>query len=343
LITSLHDASAIVLFRVGQTPVSIGSLVAALAVAFAGFVLAGVIAGALRRVRGRTVNAAPSLYIVEKVVSYGFVVAGLVTGVAMLGINLTSLAVFAGALGVGVGLGLQGVVKEFVSGLVLLFEGSVQVGDYIELDGGGRGEVKEIGPRATRIRNNDNVDILLPNAKLVEERVTIWTHKGESRRIHVPFSVAYGSDKSLVRDAVLEAARQVPFTLPETADRKSQVWLVGFGDWSLDFELLVWPELSAAKRPAAVLAAYNWAIEEALCKHGIEIPFPQQEVRLRSLFGQEAGEALRSLKLDEIEAHHGTPSPPATNDAIDDLAAGKVRDVAEAREAGSDDQENRLP
>lgn len=313
------------LFMVGRTPVTIGSLVAAVLVAIAGFVLARIVGHFLRRVRTNARNGA-SLYIVEKLATYGLVIAGLVAGVNMLGINLTSLAVFAGALGVGVGLGLQGVVKEFVSGLVLIFEGSVQVGDYIELEGGGRGEVKEVGPRATRIRNNDNVDILLPNSKLIEERVTTWTHRGATRRIHIPFQVAYGSDKSLVREAVLEAARSVPFTMADTVDRKSQVWLVGFGESALNFELLVWPELSAVKRPAAVQAAYNWAIEEALCKHGIEIPFPQVDVRLRSLFTLEHEEALRALKLNEKHA----PSPvttPARNDAVDDLSAAIARDM----------------
>ena len=248
----------------------------------------------------------------------------------MLGINLTSLAVFAGALGVGVGLGLQGVVKEFVSGLLLIFEGSVQVGDYIELEGGGRGEVREVGPRATRIRNNDNIDILLPNSKLIEERVTTWTMRGDTRRIHIPFSVAYGTNKSLVRKAILEAARSVPFTLPDTEDRKAQVWLVGFGDSSLNFELLVWPELSAVKRPAAVQAAYNWAIEEALAKHGIEIPFPQRDLRVRSLFNLEREDALSALKLQDEDHAPQRPrrSAPATNDAVEDLTAAKLRDLA---------------
>ncbi len=324
----LDGVTRFTLFMVGRTPVTIGSLVAALVVAAVGVILARVVGHGLRRARARARNGA-SLYIVEKLATYGLVIAGLVAGVNMLGINLTSLAVFAGALGVGVGLGLQGVVKEFVSGLVLIFEGSVQVGDYIELDGGGRGEVKEVGPRATRIRNNDNVDILLPNSKLIEERVTTWTHKGATRRIHIPFQVAYGSNKSLVREAVLEAARSVPFTTPDTADRKSQVWLVGFGESSLNFELLVWPELSAVKRPAAVQAAYNWAIEEALCKHGIEMPVPQMDLRLRSLFSLEKEEALSALKLDDRHARAPVTTAPAQNDAVEDLNAAIQRDLAE--------------
>lgn len=330
----LDDLPGFVLFMIGRTPVTVGSLVAAIAVACGGFLLAKVLSAGIRRVRGKAENAGASLYIVEKLTTYGLVIAGLAAAVTMLGINLTSLAVFAGALGVGIGLGLQGIVKEFVSGLVLIFEGAVQVGDYIELDGGGRGEVREVGTRATRIRNNDNVEILLPNSRLIEERVTTWTHRGATRRIHVPFQVAYGTDKSLVREAVLEAAAQVPFTLPDHGDRKSQVWLVGFGENGLKFELLVWPELAAVKRPAAALAAYNWAIEDALCRHGIEIPYPQMDLRVREVFGREGDEALRTLKLKGIEPHERQAAPaPSRNDAVEDLAAARAHDLAQAHEA----------
>lgn len=328
----LDRIPGLVLFSVGRTPVTIGSIVAAVAVAAAAFILARVLGAALRGLRSRSRNAA-SIYIVEKLTTYGLVIAGLVASITMLGINLTSLAVFAGALGVGVGLGLQGIVKEFVSGLVLIFEGAIQVGDYIELERGGRGEVKEVGPRATRIRNNDNVDILVPNSKLIEERVTSWTFKGAARRMHIPFMVPYGTDKNLVREAILEAAHKVPFTMPDEGDRRSQVWLVGFGEAGLNFELLVWPELAAVKRPNAAFAAYTWAIEDALCKHGIQIPYPQRDLHLRSVFEREGDEALRALRMQETShAPKLSSAPSGVNDAVDDLTAGRERDIAEAQD-----------
>ena len=117
-----------------------------------------------------------------------------------------------------------------------------------------------MGPRATRLRTNDNVDVVIPNSKLIENPLINWTLKGDTRRVHVPFGVAYGSDKECVRRAVLEAAHKVPFTLPDTRDRKTQVWLVGFGESALNFELVVWPTLDSFKRPAAMQAAYNWSI-----------------------------------------------------------------------------------
>jgi small-conductance mechanosensitive channel len=321
------------LFSIGRTPVTVGSLVAAILVVFAAFFLARLIGSILRRVRAKSRGRATApIYIVEKLGTYGVVIAGLVVAVDMLGINLTSLAVFAGALGVGIGLGLQGIVKEFVSGLVLIFEGALQVGDYVELERGGRGEIKEIGPRATRIRNNDNLDILVPNSKLIEERVTSWTFKGAHRRMHVPFSVPYGTDKTLVREAILEAARGVPFTLPDVGDRRSQVWLVGFGEAGLNFELIVWPEISAVKRPNAAMAAYTWAIEDALCKAGLQIPFRQMDVHVKSVFEREGDEALKALGFRQTrQAERRAAAAAATsNDAAEDLAAGRERDIAKA-------------
>jgi small-conductance mechanosensitive channel len=114
------------------------------------------------------------------------------------------------------GLGLQGIIKEFVSGLTLVFDRAVQIGDYVEMHDGTRGVVQEIGPRATRVRNNDNVYLLIPNSKLIENTMINWTRRGETRRIHVPFQVAIGADKEKVRECVLAAARDVPFTLPDT-------------------------------------------------------------------------------------------------------------------------------
>ena len=157
-----------------------------------------------------------------------------------------------------------------------------------------RGEVMEIGARATRIKSNDNIDILVPNSRLIEERFINWTLEGQTRRIHVPFSVAYGADKALVRDVVIAAAKGISATLPDDGGGRTQVWLVGFGDSALNFELVVWPTLEAVKRPATMHAAYTWAIDDALRAAGIEIPFPQRDIRLRSMFGREGDAGLRA-------------------------------------------------
>lgn len=319
---NLTDLDSIVLFAIGRTPVTLGGVLAGLLIIGGGVVAARLASLALARMRGRTRHGKAALYIVEKLTAYGLVIVAFVAGLSTIGLNLSSLAVFAGAIGVGVGLGLQGIVKEFVSGLVLIFDRVMNVGDYVELDDGRRGLVQEIGPRGVRVRTNDNVDILVPNSRFIEGPVVNWTlNKG--RRIHVPFRVAYGSDREQVRRVVLEAARSVPFTLPDDEVRKSQVWLVGFGERGLDFELLVWPQLEAVKRPAAMHAAYTWAIAEALEGAGVEIPNPQVDVRLRNLFGEEGEDALRALRLERSGRHREAPhaaSGVATNDAAAELA-----------------------
>jgi len=309
-----------ILFTIGRTPVTLGGIVAGAVVMILAFVVAWAAAAGLRRVRARARYGGAALYIVEKLVTYGVVIIGLVAGLSTVGLDFSSLAIFAGAVGVGVGLGLQGVVKEFVSGLVLIFDRVVNIGDYVELESGQRGQVQEIGPRATRIRNNDNIDIIVPNSQLIEGILVNWTLHGATRRIHIPFGVAYGADKDKVREAVLAAARALPFTLPESEDHKSQVWLVGFGDSALNFELLVWPDLNAAKRPNAMLAAYTWAIDDALRGANIEIPFPQTDLRIRSLFGHEGDGALETLGLKSPAAPvvpH--PAAPTVNDAAEDV------------------------
>ena len=319
------DLEQAALFRLGGATITAGGLLAGVLVIVAAWLVATVLSRILRRVRSRAVKSARALYVLQKLVAYGILLFGVFAGLSTAGLNLSSLAVFAGAVGVGVGLGLQGVVKEFVSGIILIFDRMVGIGDYVELDGGLRGMVTEIGPRATRIRTNDNVNIIVPNSQLIDNRVTNWTLKGDTRRIHIPFSVAYGADKTKVREAVLECARASPFTLPETETRKSQVWLVGFGERGLDFELLIWPTAEAVKRPAAMHAAYTWSIADALECAGIEVPFPQIDVRLRSVFGREGEEGLDALGLARERPAPPAPAPEhapsAVNDAEQDLLA----------------------
>lgn len=306
----------------GGAQITIGRLVLACLVIAVAIALSRILVRVLSRLRSRMISGSTPLYILEKLGSYGVIIVGFLFALSSLGVNLSTLAVFAGALGVGVGLGLQGVVKEFVSGLVLLFDSIISVGDYIELPGSGgtRGIVVEIGARATRIRSNDNIDILVPNSRLIEERFINWTLEGQTRRIHVPFSVAYGTDKALVRDVVLAAARQIPATLPDSEVHRAQVWLVGFGDSSLNFELVVWPTLEAAKRPAAMHAAYTWAIDDALRAANIEIPFPQRDIRVRSLFGRENDQGLEVIGQKPIARPEVMPKQAdAHNDAAQDL------------------------
>lgn len=318
----LRTLDSFELLKLGKASVTVGGLAAGVLIVVAAIVAARLTSAGLRKLREKAAGNAASLYIVEKVATYGLVVIGVMAGLSTMGVDLTSLTVFAGALGVGVGLGLQGIIKDFASGVSLVFERLVAVGDFVELPNGGRGVVHEIGPRATRLRTNDSTDIIVPNSVLVNDQVINWTLRNTNRRIRVPFVTAFGTDKEKVREAVLKAAKAAPFTSPDDATRRAQVWLVGYGDYALKFELIVWPTVEAVRRPAAIFAAYTWLIDDALRGAGIEIPYPQRDIRVRGLFGEEGEDALTSLRLEPAARRRRAAKavkPGSSNDAAADL------------------------
>jgi small-conductance mechanosensitive channel len=128
----------------------------------------------------------------------------------------------------------------------------------------------------------------------------------------------------------------VPFTLPDDGDRvRTQCWLVGYSDQRLEFELVVWPALDAVKRPGAMMAAYRWAIDDALRKHGLKVPVPQRDLHLRSMFGREGEDAVRVIANNgdgPAPVHEVAPAttPPTRNDAADDVVAEEQRDVQDS-------------
>jgi small-conductance mechanosensitive channel len=287
--------------------------------------------GRLRRLTGNS-DASNIFYVIEKIGGYIIIVIGLLAALSRLGVDLQSFSLFAGALGVGAGLGLQGIVREFFSGLVLIFNPAMRVGDFVELEGGTRGEIVEIGTRSTRLRTNDNVNILIPNSTMVQCRVTNWTYNETPRRLRVPFSVNDRADKAKVRDVVLEAARKLPFTLPDTDVRRTQVWLQGFAHDGLDFELVVWPDPESCRHPSAMHAAYMWAIHDALAAAGIDNAAPQLDLRVDRILGQEGEKALQTLGLAPRRPPVKPPPSPAPNDAAAAVFNDARRDATARKE-----------
>lgn len=270
-------------FRLGDIDVTIGSLLGAVLL-FALFLL-GMLATKrlLQRFgeRNQHVNYS-TLYIVERLLHYLLLVIGLLWALSVAGIPMAKMALFAGALGIGLGFGLQAIFNNFVCGLILLFDRSLKVGDFVDLASGVHGHVREIRMRATLVSTNDDIDILVPNAEFVTGRVVNWTLREAARRQRIPFRVAYGTDRELVKKAGLEAAAAVPFTSTLEGPRAPEVWLTGFGEFSLEFELVVWLNATATSRVGRVLAAYNWALHVALEKYGIVIPLPQRDIHVKS-------------------------------------------------------------
>ncbi|MDQ3206837.1 MAG: mechanosensitive ion channel [Pseudomonadota bacterium] len=313
------------LIRTTGFSLTVGGLLAALLAILVALGLSMMLRRALARYARHNENVdRAGLYTVTRLLHYVLLAIGILFALEFAGLPITRFALFAGVIGVGLGFGLQTLFANFISGLVLLFGKSLKVGDFVELESDVRGEVHDIKMLATRIVTNDNIDILVPNAEFVSGRVVNWTYREVWRRLRVPFGVAYGSDKELVKKAALEAAAQVPFTLDLDGKRKPQVWLVAFGDSSLEFELVVWLNAEATKRPSAVKAAYLWALDSALCKYGIEIPFPQQDLHIRSLFGRRNDAGLAAWRGEDpgaIDEASGDAASEAASEALESVGA----------------------
>lgn len=273
----------VTLFSVGETPVTGSDIFRVLVILIVAYLLSRGIRYAIKRVSDRdTAGNQATLYTLSRLTHYTIIIIAVVIALSSMGLDFSNLALVAGALSVGIGFGLQSIVSNFVSGLIILFEHALRVGDYIELDTGLTGTVKAINVRSTLINTNDNIDIVVPNSEFVTNRLTNWTLGERVLRVRIPFGVAYGSDKEVVRKAAIEAAEEVSYTLTHIKRRQPDVWLVDFGDSSLNFLLTVWVNREGARRPTRTRAAYLWALETKLGEYGIEIPFPQRDLNLRS-------------------------------------------------------------
>lgn len=327
------------LLQLGDVELTVGGVIAAVLALLVVLVISRLVRRALDRYgRQHLRTDAATLYTVSRIVHYLLLAIGVVIALEMLGLPVGKFTVFAGALGIGLGFGLQAIFNNFVSGLILLFDKSLKVGDFVELEEGTRGTVQAIDIRATRITTNDNIDILVPNSEFVSGRVTNWTHRSTERRLRVPFSVAYGVDKELVKKAALEAASKVGFTQSMEGQRAPQVWLVGFGDSAVEFILAVWLTEAAARRNAAIQAAYLWELDTALKAHGIEIPFPQRDLHLRSAFGLTGAEAIAGLRGERPSA---AAAPEAREMDPDERSRLSRNDAQEEAEREIEDERRR--
>ena len=215
------------------------------------------------------------------IIRYAVIAIGVLIILQTAGINLTTFQVLAGAVGIGVGFGLQNIVSNFVSGLIILFERPIQIGDRIEV-GKIEGDVVEINARSTTVVTNDNIAIIVPNSKFITENVVNWSLTGRDVRFRIPVSVACDSDLKKVVELLEEIARENPDVLdtPPPAVR-----FVAFGDNALLMELRVW-STTLTHRKATLVSAMNFAIHEKFRAHGIAMPPPLREVRIIRDYGE---------------------------------------------------------
>lgn len=289
--TEIGEQLAALELRGGELHVRLGSLVLASITVYLAFVLSWAVRTLLdihvfepRRVEvgiGESIKA---------IIHYTVVVFGIFAGLAALGISLQSFALVFGALGVGIGFGLQTIVGNFFSGLILLFERPVRVGDTVVI-AGDMGVVRKIGLRSTIVVAIDHTEIIVPNSDLISEKVVNWTLSNRRARVVVEVGVAYGSDVARVLRILEGAGRQHPQTLDEPP---TQVLFVGFGDSALNFELWTW--IRDAEDRFRVLSELYRQVEAELKTEGITIPFPQRDLHLRTV--EEA--AALALKRPQV-------------------------------------------
>ena len=192
-------------------------------------------------------------------------------------IDLTSIAVIVGFLSVGIGFGLQYVASDIASGFILLFERPVRIGDWVALDDEVEGRVANISLRSTVVVTNENLAVIMPNSKLVQNKFVNYSYGSQQVRLNIPIGVDYSSDLAKVSEALLEAARSVEEVLNEPAPR---VHFASFGDSSLNLQIRVW--INEPRDQAVIRSHVNFAIERAFHKHNIDIPAPQLDVNLKS-------------------------------------------------------------
>ena len=231
----------------------------------------------IRRFLSKT-RLQPSLqYGLSRIIGYTLIAIGFYVAFQSVGFDLSSLAIVAASLGVGVGFGLQNIINNFVSGIIILAERPISIGDRIEV-AGVAGRVTKIQLRSTTVVTNDNITMIVPNADFISNTVTNWSHGDPKVRIRVPVGVAYGSDLKLLQRLLLEAAEEHPKAL---RDPLPVVLFTEFGDSSLNFELGVWTQEMTAT-PIHFTSQMNFIIEQKLRENDIEIPFPQRDLHVRS-------------------------------------------------------------
>jgi small-conductance mechanosensitive channel len=277
---------------IGEVTVNLDMILLFVLVLFVGNLLARMISGVIELdVMGRMDLRRGVAVTVGSLLRYALIAVAFLVAMAAIGIDLSNLAILGGALGVGIGFGLQNIVNNFISGLLLAFERPIGIGDTVQV-GPHTGDVKEIGIRASVIRTFDGAEVIVPNLELITKDVVNWTRTGTRRRIEIPVGAAYGTDPERVIKLLLEVAEQHPDV---RANPAPVALFTGFGDSALTFVLRAWTDsLDWPKVRSDLTVGTNTALRDAC----IEVPFPQRDLHLRSV----DMEALKDLRGEASQA-----------------------------------------
>ncbi|MDA0240121.1 MAG: mechanosensitive ion channel [Proteobacteria bacterium] len=240
--------------------------------------MATIISGMMERRISRSANLTPSVQVLfSKLLKVVLIAVAVVIALSSVGIDLTAFTVFTGALGVGVGFGLQKIVANLISGILILMDKSIKPGDVIEV-GGTYGWVNSLGGRYASVVTRDGIEHLIPNEELITQRVSNWTHSSSQIRLKIPVGISYNADVRKAIELCIEAANEVERILSEP---KAACLVKGFGDSSVDLEIRVWindPKNGVSNVKSAVLLI----VWDKFHEHGIEIPFPQRDLHIKS-------------------------------------------------------------
>jgi len=277
---TLKNLATITLFNIGNVPITLIGVVAALLLIIAAYILSGF----LRRGLSKLPISKSNVFIFDRLLHYVLLTAGVLLALTAIGLEPASIFWVLGALSVGIGFGLQTIVNNFASSLIILFSRSIKLQDYIQLESGEWGQVTDISVQNTIIRTSEGVEIVVPNSELISNKFKNWTMHDPYKRYNIPFSVAYGTNKEALEEILVDAALKVPSTISNhpTLDGP-RVYMKALGESALDFELVVWVNMYHTKGAhGSVTSNYLWEIESALRKNNIKIPCPQREITMRA-------------------------------------------------------------
>lgn len=263
--------------KVGDTPITLTSLVVFLVIFVSFVAFSKLITRMLaRRVLVNLHVRESTAYTIQRLTHYIIVIIGAIIAFQFIGINLSGLAVIVGLLSVGIGFGLQNITSNFIAGLILLFEKPIEIGDRVTV-GDTEGDVLEINMRSTTILSLNNISIIVPNSEFISQRVTNWSHGDPKLRLDVDVGVSYGSDLDTVIRCLEEVAAENRGVLK---DPPPEVMHLGFGDSAWNMQLRCW--IREPKGHWRVLSELNCSIVRKFRENGVEIPFPQRDLHVRS-------------------------------------------------------------
>lgn len=272
------------LFEFDKKAISIASVIKALLYIIAGFVLGLVYKRWILKMTSKHEHISMmTRRLMSNIGYYIIIIIFFMTSFSVLGIDLTSLSLIAGALSIGIGFGLQTVVSNLIAGIIIMFERTIRIGDIIEIDNTLSGVVTDMRIRSTTVKTYDNIDIIVPNSSFIQNNVVNLTLEDRIRRLHIPFGVAYGTEIQEVKKAVLDALNKSDLIFVRNdKDKIPDIRMTQMNASSVDLELIVWVKRGVKLINISIDSDFLILIYDALRANNISIPFPQLDVHMKS-------------------------------------------------------------